>query len=204
MSAASHPVVSLIFPYLSSNFRIFFCLSSYQLVSSGVEMLVPHCLEDRIILIHLKSEHCPTFFRIVLSAFRQKSLSTSSGCAASDFLKKPRKPWILPGATGLWWVLQVLQHLGLIWRAPAFSRQGRLPCAGSESTAGDANQLFSVTCTPVKTVWLCVSWTLIFLSLCLLISSNYSLFTLDWKLSLRLNHQKLTLIFLRVMPTVRH
>lgn len=68
---------------------------------------------------------------------------------------------------------------GIDLESTCFLRQGRLPCAGSESTAGDANQLSSVTCTPVKTVWLCVSWTLIFLSLCLLILSNCSLFTLN-------------------------
>lgn len=47
--------------------------------------------------------------------------------------------------------------------------QCRLSCAEG------VNQLSSVTSAPVKTVCLCVSWTLIFLSLCLLIASNYSL-----------------------------
>lgn len=46
---------------------------------------------------------------------------------------------------------------GIDLESTCFLRQGRIPCAGSESTAGDANQLFSVTCTPVKTVWLCMS-----------------------------------------------
>lgn len=68
---------------------------------------------------------------------------------------------------------------GIDLESTYFLRLGRLPCAGSKSTAGDVNQLFSVICTPVKTVWLCVSWTLIFILLCLLISSNYSPFTLD-------------------------
>lgn len=57
--------------------------------------------------------------------------------------------------------------------------QCRLLCAWGKSAAADINQLSSVTrCTPVKTVWLCVSWTLIFLSLCSLIASNYSQSTL--------------------------
>lgn len=57
-------------------------------------------------------------------------------------------------------------------------RQCGHPCAGSTSAAADVNQLSSVTRTPVKSVWLCVSWTLIFLSLCLLIASNYNQSTL--------------------------
>lgn len=135
MSAASHLVVSLIISHFSSNFCIFFCLPSYQLVSPGIEILASQCLEDRITLIHLKCEHCPTFFRIILSAFRQKSLSMSSGCTANGFLKRPRKPWILPGVTGLWWVLQVLQHLRLVWRAPAFLGQASM-CKEREHCRG--------------------------------------------------------------------
>lgn len=77
------------------------------------------------------------------------------------------------------------------------------PCTGSEGAAADVNHLSSVTRTPVKTVWLRVSSTLIFIPLCLLIASNYSLSTLAWKLSLRLNLKKLRLIAVGAMPTVR-
>lgn len=167
MSAASHPVVSLIYPCLCSNFCIFFCLPSYQLGNSGVEMLAPWCLKTGS-LIHLKCEHCPTFFRVVLSAFRQKSLSTSSGCTANGFLKRQGSPefylvslscdegcrycstWDWSG-----------EHL--------LSQTGQVSMCREWEHCRDANQLSSVTCTPVKTVWLCVSWTLIFLSPCLLI-----------------------------------
>lgn len=72
-------------------------------------------------------------------------------------------------------MLQILQHLGLVWRAPAFSGfhvQGVRALQGMQIS-------FSLLHVTIKAVWLCVSWKLIFLSLCLLISSNYSLFTLD-------------------------
>lgn len=63
------------------------------------------------------------------------------------------------------WAMMGIAAPGIDLESTCFLRRGRLPCAGSESTAGDANQLFSVACTPVKTVWPCVSWKLIFLLL---------------------------------------
>lgn len=76
-----------------------------------------------------------------------------------------------------------------------------LGAGGGQERCSGFKISFSVTCTPVKTVWLCVSWTLIFLSLCLLIASDYSLSPLACKLSLWLNLKKPTRIVLGAMPS---
>lgn len=199
MSAASHPVVSLIFPCPSSSFCIFCRLPSCQLVSTERGVLVPPCLEGRITLIPLQFECCPAVEFSFLHS-NNPSLSTSTWLHSRWLLKEAKQnlnaSWLSRAVMGV----AGLAAPGIDPESTCSLGQCIFPVQGAR---GDGNQLSSVTRTPVKTVWLCMSWTFVFLSPCLLIASKCSLSIPAWKLILRLNLKKLTLIVLGALPTIR-